>query len=126
MIADWRDGHFDRTYAPRCYRDAISALPEDIRIYSSAEQDINRALIASLAKRSTTTPKKVGAVKGIVRRLASAQPQAATQRQAAQAALDAGSTSLPVPVVVAAGAALLLVGTAVVSVLARRLRRRLF
>src|SRR2546427_8008823 len=44
------------------YQEALRELPEDIRIYSSAEDDINRALIASLAKKSTSTgAAKVGA-----------------------------------------------------------------
>jgi hypothetical protein len=43
---DWRDGRFDGTYSVACYQTALAQLPEDLRIYSSAESDIQRALLA--------------------------------------------------------------------------------
>jgi hypothetical protein len=46
LLNDWRDGRFDHVYPVDCYRDALSSLPEDLRIYSSAETDITRALQA--------------------------------------------------------------------------------
>jgi hypothetical protein len=45
MIDDWWDnGKVDKVYAVHCYREAIDALPEDLTGYSSAADDINRAL----------------------------------------------------------------------------------
>jgi hypothetical protein len=45
VVADWRDnGRIDRVYAPRCYREAVKELPEDVLVYSSAKSDITRAL----------------------------------------------------------------------------------
>ena len=44
VLADWSDGAIDRSYAPDCYLGAIDALPEDVRTYTSAEEDITRAL----------------------------------------------------------------------------------
>ena len=41
---DWSDGHIDGTYPLGCYRRALRALPDDIRLYSSATDDITRAL----------------------------------------------------------------------------------
>jgi hypothetical protein len=46
LLGDWRDGRIDRTYSLDCYRAALAQLPEDLRIYSSAETDIKRALLA--------------------------------------------------------------------------------
>jgi hypothetical protein len=46
LVADWRDGRIDGTYSVACYRTALAHLPEDVRIYSSAESDIKRALVA--------------------------------------------------------------------------------
>jgi hypothetical protein len=46
LLGDWRDGRIDRTYSVECYRTALAQLPEDLRIYSSAESDIKRALLA--------------------------------------------------------------------------------
>jgi hypothetical protein len=44
VIADWRDGRIDGVYELRCYEEAVEALPEDVRAYSSAADDIRRAL----------------------------------------------------------------------------------
>jgi hypothetical protein len=44
LLEDWRDGRIDATYPVGCYRTALAQLPEDLRIYSSAESDIERAL----------------------------------------------------------------------------------
>jgi hypothetical protein len=48
VINDWVDGRVDGTYPVNCYRQAIPHLPADLRIYSSAEGDITRALQARL------------------------------------------------------------------------------
>lgn len=46
LIADWYDNNrVDRIYALRCYRQAIKLLPVDVRVYSGAEDDILRALL---------------------------------------------------------------------------------
>jgi hypothetical protein len=44
VVADWRDGRFDHHYRLSCYREALTGLPEDLRLYSSAEGDIAREL----------------------------------------------------------------------------------
>jgi hypothetical protein len=49
LLADWKDGRIDRTYAVPCYRAALADLPEDVRVYSTAQTDITRALQARLA-----------------------------------------------------------------------------
>ena len=46
VLADWRDGRLDSTYTVACYRQALAELPEDVRVYSSAQSDITRALQA--------------------------------------------------------------------------------
>jgi hypothetical protein len=49
VIDDWyEDGRVDGTYALHCYDDAIEALPRDVRDYSSAKDDIQRALQARM------------------------------------------------------------------------------
>jgi len=48
VIDDWFDGRIDGTYALHCYDDAIEQLPRDVRDYSSAKEDIERALQARL------------------------------------------------------------------------------
>jgi hypothetical protein len=45
VIDDWSaDGRVDRAYPLECYERAVTYLPEDLRTYSSAEDDITRAL----------------------------------------------------------------------------------
>ena len=45
VIADWSsDGRVDRTYPLVCYRQAVKRLPEDLKSYSTAPDDIGRAL----------------------------------------------------------------------------------
>jgi hypothetical protein len=46
LLKDWSDGRIDRVYPVRCYRLALADMPEDIRIYSTARSDIERALQA--------------------------------------------------------------------------------
>jgi hypothetical protein len=49
VIDDWYDnGRVDGTYDLHCYDDAIDALPRDVRDYSSAKEDIERALQARM------------------------------------------------------------------------------
>jgi hypothetical protein len=56
LIADWRDGgRIDGTYPVSCYRQALAQLPEDVRVYSSAQSDITRALQSRLSTRSLQT-----------------------------------------------------------------------
>ncbi len=49
LLNDWLDGRIDKVYPVRCYRDALRHLPTDIEQYSSARDDINRALAARIA-----------------------------------------------------------------------------
>ena len=49
LVADWyADGRVDKVYPVRCYRDAMKNLPEDAELYSSARDDINEALLAAI------------------------------------------------------------------------------
>ena len=44
LVTDWSDGRIDGTYPLRCYREALKSLPTDLRVYSSAHDDISQAL----------------------------------------------------------------------------------
>jgi hypothetical protein len=56
LLADWSDGRIDRTYPGPCYLAAIAALPEDLRAYSSARDDITRAMQSAAPSRQHGTP----------------------------------------------------------------------
>jgi hypothetical protein len=72
LLQDWRDGRIDGTYPVSCYRAALDQMPEDVRIYSSAESDIKRALLARIeaaptgakAKKAQSTKAKASSSKG--------------------------------------------------------------
>jgi hypothetical protein len=45
LTTDWAaDGRVDGVYPPRCYHDAVAHLHTDLTVYSSARDDILRAL----------------------------------------------------------------------------------
>jgi hypothetical protein len=50
LLTDWYDGRIDHTYPLHCYTDALSHLPPDVSTYSSAHDDIFRALQTAKAK----------------------------------------------------------------------------
>jgi hypothetical protein len=60
VLNDWSNGRAIGSYPLHCYRDAIRHLPEDLRDYSAAADDINAALQAQIAKRNTRSPQSVG------------------------------------------------------------------
>src|SRR2546423_2179346 len=60
VLADWRDGRIDLTYPVSCYRQALAHLPEDVRVYSSAQTDITRALQSRLRTRSLQAATSTG------------------------------------------------------------------
>jgi hypothetical protein len=98
VVRDWTDGKISGRYAPRCYGDALETLPEDVRAYSTAEEDISAALRARI--RETRGPAQAGGGEG---------PSGAT-------------FAVPVPLLSAAGVALLLGLAGVVHLVVRRLR----
>jgi hypothetical protein len=58
VIVDWSDDfRVDGEYPLHCYDDAIEALPRDVRDYSSAKEDIERAMQQAMREGATpTTP----------------------------------------------------------------------
>jgi hypothetical protein len=52
LVTDWSDGAISNLYPISCYRQALENMPEDVRLYSSASDDINRALSGRVASRS--------------------------------------------------------------------------
>ena len=44
VLHDWSDGRLDATYSRLCYLAALDGMPEDLRAYTTAQDDITRAL----------------------------------------------------------------------------------
>ena len=56
VITDWaNDGVVGGKYRPTCLTEAIRSLPEDLRAYSSAEEDIHNALQRSILRRDSSS-----------------------------------------------------------------------
>jgi hypothetical protein len=92
VVKDWsRDGRVDGTYPLACYRRALARLPSDMRDYSDAPDEIERALAVASNRRSTA-PKAQSA---------SSEPDAAPPLVLAAIGLAVAATA------VAGGAALL-------------------
>ena len=64
LLKDWSDGRIDRVYPVRCYRLALADMPEDIRIYSTARSDIERALQARVRVTSLKSAVRVSSKQG--------------------------------------------------------------
>ena len=156
LLNDWYDGRIDNVYPVSCYEQTLKHLPEDISVYSSARDDILRALQSARAQlrknkkpagpnalvpaQTTTEPTTTG----------TAQPTTTTSGgSAASGGADAGGgasspgrkpppglpgvaqqlnssspSSVPVPLLVLGGLALLLVAAGAVGLVVKRTQSR--
>jgi hypothetical protein len=131
VIDDWYDdGRVDRTYPLHCYDDAIEALPADVRIYSSAKEDIQRALQARMrsepAPAATTDPSPGGGKtkppKNPTKK--GSDPKDETIPVAAPPVDGGSASSVPIPLLVLAGLALLLIAGGSAGYIMRRYQGR--
>jgi hypothetical protein len=60
LINDWYDGKIDKTYPRSCYTKAINHLPQDVSQYSAAKDDIEAALLASIRHGKSKPPSGPG------------------------------------------------------------------
>lgn len=129
VIADWYDnGRIDKIYEQHCYREAIKILPVDVRVYSGAEDDILRAL--QYARQGEPDPGDQG---GGGTPDAGADPDSDPSPapspdpgpDPAPAAVDtSGPSAVPVPLIVLAGIAGLLLVLGAAGYVTRRVAAR--
>ena len=136
VIDDWyEDGRVDRTYPLHCYDDAIEALPPDVRDYSSAKEDIQRALQFRLrdqpAPAATTDPTPGAGTKSKPPKAPKKQtttdvsnPKSENTPVAAGEVEADSASSVPIPLLVLAGLALLLIAGGSAGYLVRRRQGR--
>jgi hypothetical protein len=135
VLDDWNDGRIDGTYALHCYDDAIELIPRDVRYYSSAEEDINRAMQAAMRKEKAppnsggvpVAPPKEPAETDTTTTEGTATPQPPPDDPAPEVAPEVGSesvSSVPIPLLILAGLALLLVAGGSAGYLLRRIQSR--
>ena len=127
LIHDWYvDGRVDRSYPVHCYREALRDIPEDQIVYGTLRDDLTRALQAVIRDNNgdvgpnTPVPPAVpgddsgdsgGDHEGFFTRLARALgPDTAD--------------SIPIPLLVLSGLALLLIAAAAISFITRRMQAK--
>jgi hypothetical protein len=54
LLNDWYDGTINNLYPIPCYHQAVNHLPTDVQVYSSARDDILRALQQAVQRQKTT------------------------------------------------------------------------
>ena len=122
VLNDWSNGRAIGVYPLHCYRDAIRNLPEDLRDYSGAADDIQAALQAQIGKRTNRTIQSLpSSAKGKTPESASGPPQSAYRR-----AIDnlgrSNADSLPIPLLVLASVGGFLLALAAAMTTAKRIR----
>jgi hypothetical protein len=126
LINDWFDGTIDKTYPPACYTQAIHHLPRDVDLYSNAANDIQRARLDALrSARGDFNPKIDPST---ARKLyAKPLPEKSSKGIILRAIEWLGpsdAASVPLPLLVLAGVAFLLLAAAGGSFLNRWLKAR--
>lgn len=59
VLGDWTRGTLDSSHSPECYEAAIDTLPEDLRAYTTAADDITRAAIAASRAANVAAPRQL-------------------------------------------------------------------
>jgi hypothetical protein len=151
VVEDWYDNsRVDRTYPIHCYREALRNLPEDMRAYSSAPEDIARAMRQAIARGnqqpgtntsgngddgqaggiggggSDGTAKPEAAI-GTTEPMPTVAPPSDTPEESlfSEAFEEIGpsnASSFPLPLAVLGGVALLLMAAGGMGLIARRMR----
>ena len=124
VLKDWSDGKLSRPYPVRCYQDALNRMPEDMRSYTTAPDDIQRALLARLR---AGRAHHIAPTRHLQKTAAPAarRTRRGLEREAlAASGIDAASsaTRMPIPLVVLGVVGLLLVLAGTAGVVRLRLR----
>jgi cobalamin biosynthesis Mg chelatase CobN len=141
VLNDWSNGRAIGSYPLHCYRDAIRHLPEDLRDYSSASDDINAAMQAQIARRGTRSPQSVdsssssngqdngsggtggsGGGSGPTATRANAGPDRSAYRRTIDSLGTSNADSLPIPLLVLASVGALLLAAAAALGTTKRVR----
>jgi hypothetical protein len=143
LINDWYDGRIDNVYTVKCYREAIKHLPDDVESYSDARADIERALLSAIRnsggklgpndpvpaqkKSRSQDPGETSTVAGGDNG-SGTPPTSGGSGDGSDSLLGkvkpANADSVPIPLLVLAGLALVLLAAASAGFAARRIQAR--
>jgi hypothetical protein len=141
VINDWFDnGRVDQKFPRHCYTEAINNLPTDVETYSSAKEDIQRALLALIrgggngsgggGSQTSTTPSNVNPTEPTIGtpapsgRSQTEKPGKGVIWRSIEWLGPSDAASVPVPLLVLAGVAFLLLAAAGGTLVSRRLQER--
>jgi hypothetical protein len=122
VVQDWyADGRIDGAYSASCLSEARKRIPEDLKVYSSFDEQARQA-------RQQSGRRLAAAGSGSAERPKGPQVAEEPSRGLFKVALDKTSPrnadSVPLPLLILAGLALLLIAAGAAGLVARRLRAR--
>jgi hypothetical protein len=120
VLNDWSQGRAIGTYPLHCYRDAIRNLPEDLRDYSSAADDISAALQAQISHRDTRVPQISGG--DGTQSGTGKDPSPSAYRRAIDNLGTSNADSVPIPLLVLASLGAALIALAAALTVTKRVR----
>jgi hypothetical protein len=134
LLNDWYDGRIDHVYPVHCYREALRHLPSDVQTYSSAHDDILRALQSAIAKEkkqhkevSSNTPVPPGSAgvsSGTDKGGSGGEPGRDSGAGLASQVSSDSPSSVPTPLIILGVLALLLVAGGAAGLIAKRIQAR--
>lgn len=132
LLDDWViDGRVDKAYPATCYSETLKRLPQDLDYYSSVREDLNRALLGAARGNGGEPPSVIEPP--VTRKASAPLPGVETADGVANEGdggglfdvilpRATGADSVPLPLLVLAGLALLLLAAAGISFAARRIQ----
>lgn len=106
VLVDWSDnGHVDGVYPLKCYPAAIRGLPPDVRDYSTASDEINRALAVAVNRPKPDRVRAIG-----------------KEAVGATGAATDATNSIPLALIALTGVSVLVFAAGTAGYVARRLR----
>jgi hypothetical protein len=125
VIGDWYvDGRVDGTYPIPCYQQAIQNLPDDVRSYADAASEIRRAMLDRLRHDSRPTKRSKREVGPVTFSTRGGEPPKGLVSRLIDKIGPSNADSVPLPLLVLAGIAFLLLAAAAASFAARRIQAR--
>jgi hypothetical protein len=123
VVDDWYgDGRVDEIFPTHCYLDAIRSLPVDVKDYSNAEEDIRRAL--AYARQHKPDPGPAGGPAPTATGPGGSSDTTGSDTSAAPGVDTSGPSSVPIPLLILGGLALLLLAAGGAGYLSRRAQAR--
>ena len=138
VVADWYgDGRVDKVFPAHCYQEAIRSLPVDVLDYSNAKEDILRAL--AFARKGEKDPGPSGGSQTAGNNgtnnpgtetteppgdSSHPGPEGGTGTDAVDPVDTSGPSSVPIPLLILGGLALLLLAAGGAGYLSRRAQAR--